>query len=70
MEIIRDQNTLMYRIKNSHGPCPSELAGDWTSLDTAKKALEGFHSKVRSKVKDPQKRIKERYAADNQTSPA
>lgn len=48
MEIYRDG--IYWHFKNTHGPVPKELKGDWTSRETAERALMLFRSRVQSKA--------------------
>ena len=66
MEIFKDG--IYWYFKNSHGPVPMELKGDWTSEATAKRALDLYRSRVHSKAINVSQRSRERKqrAASNQ----
>jgi len=68
MELFRDG--IYWHFKNTHGPVPKELRGDWTSRETAERALLLFRSRVQSKATNVTQKGRERKqrAASNATN--
>ena len=69
MEIYKEG--IYWFVRNTHGPVPKELKGEWTSKETAERALYLFRSKVQSKALNVSERHRERKqrAASNTTIP-
>jgi len=51
MEIYKEG--IYWFFKNTRGPVPRELSGEWTSMGMAQRALEMFQQKVRSRAVNP-----------------
>jgi len=58
MEIYRDG--IYWKFKNTHGPVPNDLKGDWTTKEVAERALGLFRSRISSKVVNVSQKARER----------
>lgn len=69
MEVV---STGMYwEIKNTRGPVPTALRGEWTSKASALNAIEVFQKGVQSRALNVSQRNRERKNKDrNETSPS
>lgn len=58
MEVI--PNGIYWIVKNTRGPVPKVLDGDWVSKKRAEEALEMFQAMVRSRAVNVSQRSRER----------
>jgi hypothetical protein len=65
MEIYKEG--IYWFVKNTHGPVPNELKGEWTSKEFVDKAVNQYQARVRSKAINMTQRFRERQqrAASN-----
>lgn len=66
MEIIKDG--IYWQVKNTHGPVPNVLKGEWTSFEAVRNAISAYKQTVHSKALNVSERTRQRKerAANNQ----